>query len=85
MSGTNDLKHDDVNVLDLYKLYKGKVEKFREFNPKGNIFICPVVPTKDILVRLIKLALFSVKRDKGKYTTGRSFRNVLVGGPPNPV
>jgi alkylated DNA repair dioxygenase AlkB len=148
MSGTNDLKHDDVNVLDLYKLYKGKVEKFREFNPKGNIFICPVLPTKDkninkrvnefnrylfddllqtnlkvnmvqgfrefaerdgslrnslhdprtehdvlhindrgycILVRLIKLALFSVKRDKGKYTTGRSFRNVLVGGPPNPV
>ena len=147
MVGTNDLKTNEVDVLDTYKLYKGKVELFRKYNPKGNIFICPVLPSRDknlnrrvnefnrylhddliqtnlrvsfvygfnefadrdgmlrsalhdcrtqndvlhindrgycILVRLIKLALFSMKRGKGKQTTGRTYANVARGGPPNP-
>jgi alkylated DNA repair dioxygenase AlkB len=148
MVGTNDLKADGVDVLETYKLYKGKIEMFREYNMKGNIFICPVLPSRDrkinrninefnrylfddllqtnlrvnlvqgfrdfadrdgmlrsslhdprtpndvlhindrgycVLVRLIKLALFSIKRGKGKLTTGRSYANATRGGPPNPI
>ena len=35
-----------------------------------------------ILVRLMKHALFSVKRGKGKFTNGRLYSNVTRGGPP---
>ena len=32
--------------MDRYTLYKGKIEEIREVNPKCNIFVCPVLPTR---------------------------------------
>ena len=47
MCGTNDLKLPNADVLNIYKVYKGKIQQMRECNPKGNIFICPVLPSRD--------------------------------------
>lgn len=47
MCGTNDLKKPDADALEIYKVYKGKVEEMRKCNPKGNILICPVLPSRD--------------------------------------
>ena len=47
MCGTNDLKLPNANALHTYKIYKGKLEKIRECNPKGNLFVCPVLPSRD--------------------------------------
>ena len=55
MCGTNELKpqmknkviSEDRSVIDIYKLYKGKIEDLRRANPRGRLFICPVLPTRD--------------------------------------
>lgn len=140
MCGTNNLKKADVDVLKTYKTLKGKVEQIRELNPKGNIFVCPVLPSRDktlngrinnfnhyiihdlqrsdlkvnivmgfqefadyrgflkenmhdkrnatdtlhindkgycVLVKLIKQAIFGIKKNKLRVTAGRSFANVI--------
>ena len=46
MVGTNDLKLPDCNVMNTYQKYKGKLEKIRELNPRCNIFVCPVLPSR---------------------------------------
>ena len=46
MVGTNDLKLPDCNVMNTYQTYKGKLEKIRELNPRCNIFVCPVLPSR---------------------------------------
>ncbi len=139
MVGTNDLREDGAEPLESYKLYKGKIEQIRNHNPKANIFVCPVLPSRNralngkinefnsylfedllqtnlkinivhgfkefagrdgllrqglhdsrtasdtlhindrgycVLVRLIKHALFSIKRNGGKHTTGRLYSKV---------
>ena len=50
MFGTNDLKVPGVDVLETYKVYKGKIEEIRDLNPRGNIIICPVLPSRDISI-----------------------------------
>ena len=139
MCGTNDLKINNNNVLETYQVLKGKVEQIREVNQHGNIFVCPVLPSRDlamnqrinefnrllfhylqqsnlrvnfvhgfnefavhgilkdtlhdkrtprdilhingkgysILVRLIKQAIFSVKKSKNTSATGRLYSRVL--------
>jgi hypothetical protein len=54
MCGTNELKpahkesgKPERGVIDIYKEYKGIVEDIRHCNPRGNIIICPVLPTRD--------------------------------------
>ena len=47
MCGTNNLKRDDVSVTNTYKKYKGKLEEIRKLSPKCNIFVCPVLPSRD--------------------------------------
>ena len=46
MVGTNDLKLPDCNVMNTYQTYKGKLEKMRELNPRCNIYVCPVLPSR---------------------------------------
>ena len=48
MCGTNDLKINDNNVLETYQILKGKVEQIREVNQHANIFVCPVLPSRDL-------------------------------------
>ena len=48
MCGTNDLKINDNNVLETYKILEGKVEQIREVNQHGNIFVFPVLPSRDL-------------------------------------
>ena len=48
MCGTNDLKINNNNVLETYQVLKGKVEQIREVNQHGNIFVCPVLPSRDL-------------------------------------
>ena len=48
MSGTNDLKNKDNDVLETYQILKGKVEQIRDVNPHGKIFVCPVLPSRDL-------------------------------------
>ena len=48
MCGTNNLKQDDVDVLTTYRIYKGKFEEIRRLNPKSNIFVCPVLPSRKL-------------------------------------
>ena len=50
MSGTNDLKINHNNVLETYQVLKGKVEQIREVNQQGNIFVCPVLPSRDLAI-----------------------------------
>ena len=56
MCGTNDLKHpmenEDEEILTLYKKYKGKFEEIRKLNPKFQLFVCPVLPTRDQSINL---------------------------------
>ena len=47
MCGTNNLKIDDANVINVYKTYKGKLEEICKRSPKCNIFVCPVLPSRD--------------------------------------
>lgn len=47
MCGTNNLKERDVDVLTTYKIYKGKFEEIRRLNSKGNLFVCPVLPSRN--------------------------------------
>ena len=47
MCGTNNLKIRDANVVEIYKKYKGKLEEIRKRSPKCNIFVCPVLPSRD--------------------------------------
>ena len=139
MCGTNDLKNNKNDVLGTYKVLKGKIEQIRSVNEHGNIFVCPVLPSRDlainqrinefnrylfhdlqqsnlgvnfvhgfnefaahgvlkdtlhdkrtpkdvlhinvkgysILVRLIKQAIFSVKKSKKTSTTGRLYSHVV--------
>ena len=142
MSGTNDLKEENADIMGTYKALKGKIEQIRDTNPKGNIFVCQVLPSRDralnrkinifnkllyddlqqcnilkvnlvdgfpefaaggvlkdklhdkrtpsdtlhinergycILVRLIKQAIFTIKRSKGRFTTGRKYSSVVRG------
>ena len=46
MVGTNDLKLPDCNIMNTYQKYKGKLEKIRELNPRCNIFVCLVLPSR---------------------------------------
>ena len=49
MTGTNDLKKNnlsDTEILDLYKVYKTKISQIKKHNPNCKIFVCPVLPTK---------------------------------------
>ena len=46
MVGTNDLKLPNCDVVKTYQKYKGKLEKMRELNPRCNIFVCPVLPSR---------------------------------------
>ena len=50
MCGTNNLKLPDANALEVYKVYKGKVEEMRRVNPRGNLLICPVLPSRDYAI-----------------------------------
>ena len=66
MCGTNDLKHDEVSeedVTEIYRHYKGKFEQIRSLNPKCNLFVCPVLPTrcpdKNLKVKLFNDLIFS--------------------------
>ena len=56
MCGTNDLKHpmemEDEEILTLYEKYKGKFEEIRKLNPKCQLFVCPVLPTRDQSINL---------------------------------
>ena len=56
MCGTNNLKKSNVNVLETYKTYKGKFEEIRKLNPKCNLFVCPVLPSRsrDINAKIVK-------------------------------
>ncbi len=51
MCGINNLKDHSVktehDVNDLYHELKCKIKLIRMFNPKANIFICPILPTKN--------------------------------------
>ena len=51
MCGTNNLKQEEVqtreDIVNIYKRYKGKIELVRKFNNKANIYVCPVLPTRD--------------------------------------
>ncbi len=47
MCGTNNLKSDDCNVEGTYRVYKGKLEEIQRLNPRVNLFVCPVLPTRD--------------------------------------
>ena len=40
------VKLPDCNVMNTYQKYKGKLEKIRELNPRCNIFVCPVLPSR---------------------------------------
>ena len=46
MVGTNDLKLPNCDVMGTYKKYKGKLEQIRELNPRCNIYVCPVLPSR---------------------------------------
>ena len=46
MVGTNDLKLPNCNVINTYKKYKVKLEQIRELNPRCNIYVCPVLPSR---------------------------------------
>ena len=66
MCGTNDIKHDEVkeeDVTEIYRHYKGKLEQIRSLNPKCNLFVCPVLPTrcpdKNRKVKLFNDLIFS--------------------------
>lgn len=59
MVGTNDLKLPDCNVVNTYRKYKGKLEQIRELNPRCNIFVCPVLPSRS---RKINERIFQFNR-----------------------
>lgn len=48
MSGTNDLKNNNNDVLNTYQTLKGKIEQIRDVNPHAKIFVCPVLPSRDL-------------------------------------
>ncbi len=50
MCGTNNLKSADADPLAVYKVYKGKIEDIRKLNPRCNIFICPVLPSRSHII-----------------------------------
>ena len=47
MCGTNDLKNKDCDVRTIYQVYKGKIEQIREENQACNLFVCPVLPSRN--------------------------------------
>ncbi len=47
MCGTNNLKDNNCDVEETYRVYKGKLEEIRKLNPRANLFVCPVLPTRD--------------------------------------
>ena len=47
MCGTNNLKTTNADVKKIYQVYKGKLEEIRQLNPRCNIFVCPVLPSRD--------------------------------------
>ena len=50
MCGINSIRQDGVGeeeVKELYIQYKNKVEQVRVLNSKCNIYVCPIMPTKD--------------------------------------
>lgn len=47
MCGTNNLKAQNANVMEIYQKYKGKLEEIRRRSPRSNIFVCPVLPSRD--------------------------------------
>ncbi len=59
MCGTNNLKSDDCNVEETYRMYKGKLEEIQRLNPRANFFVCPVLPTRD---RSINNRIFKFNR-----------------------
>ena len=46
MVGTNDLKIPQCDVMQTYKKYKGKLEQIKELNPRCNLYVCPVLPSR---------------------------------------
>ena len=52
MVGTNDLKKNmpDPEIRELYKLYKTKISQIRKYNPRCRLLICPVLPTKSLVI-----------------------------------
>ena len=50
MCGTNDLKNNKNDVLGTYKVLKGKFDQIRSVNEHGNIFVCPVLPSRDLAI-----------------------------------
>ena len=50
MCGTNDLKDGQCDVQKTYQTFKGKIEEIRELNQNGNIFVCPILPTRDQVI-----------------------------------
>ena len=48
MVGTNNLKLNisDTEVKDLYRTLKTKITLIRKYNKRGQIYVCPVLPTK---------------------------------------
>ena len=50
MCGTNDLKNNQNNHLETYKVLKGKIEQIRSVNEHGNVFVCPVLPSRDLAI-----------------------------------
>ena len=56
MCGTNNLKKSNVDVLETYKTYKGKFVEIRKLNPKCNLFVCPVLPSRsrDINAKIVQ-------------------------------
>ena len=62
MTGTNDLKKNnlsDTEILDLYKVYKTKITQIKKHNPNCKIFVCPVLSTKS---REINKQVFSFNK-----------------------
>ena len=50
MCGTNNLKVENANVREIYQKYKGKLEEIRKLSPRSNIFVCPVLPSRDHVI-----------------------------------
>ena len=54
MCGINDIKGADVQcerqVTDIYCKLRSKIKQIQKLNPKCNIFICRLLPTKDVIL-----------------------------------
>ena len=50
MCGTNDFKNNQNNVLETYKVLKGKIEQIINVNEHGNVFVCPVLPSRELAI-----------------------------------